>query len=187
MLAARLLLGWGLTLGLFLGACVTPTAGPSAPTSAPTSTPPLPTPAGAPTSVKAAFPQPTSIVEAAYVAVEAGFFAQHGLEVSLSQVEANAQVASVLSGEIPYAFCADPANESAVVAAIARYTQSSLEDARTGYEAMRPVTASKPVPTEDPEAVRNVLAVSPNPQVATTDPTSLIDNSILESLRATTT
>jgi ABC-type nitrate/sulfonate/bicarbonate transport system substrate-binding protein len=83
-----------------------------------------------------------------------------------------------------WTFCADPANESAVVAAIARYTQSSVEDAQTGYEAMRPVIASKPVPTEDPEAVRNVLAVSPNPQVASTDPTSLIDNSILESLRS---
>lgn len=81
-----------------------------------------------------------------------------------------------------WSFCADPANESAVVTAIANYTQSPLEDARTGYEAMRPVIASKRVPTEDAEAVRNVLAVSPNPQVAAINPNSLIDNSILESL-----
>ena len=318
-----------------------PVGGVTGPATTPKRVAALGVPPTGPVAVKAAFPQPTSIVEAAFVAVDNGFFAQNGLEVSLSQVEANAQVASLLAGEIPYAFtgaaqtanadlggadlvmvatsadlpvfslyaqprfqtvqdlagqtigitsagtatdaaarlflrhyglegqvtvapsggsqpailaaisqgliaggilappvtsvaarqglrelvngtslgvpmnitglvlsrryihdhtdevrrfltayqqawtfCADPANQAAVVAAIAKYTQSPLEDARTGYEAMRPVIASRAVPSEDVEAVRNVLTVSPNPQVAKTDPSTLVDNSILESLPA---
>jgi NitT/TauT family transport system substrate-binding protein len=90
-----------------------PTVAPTAaPTSAPTAEPkPAATATPAPaaqttpsqlTSIKAAYPQATSVQGAAFVAKEQGFFAQHGLDVELTRVGGPAQAAAMLAGELQF-------------------------------------------------------------------------------------
>ncbi|MCA1646354.1 MAG: ABC transporter substrate-binding protein [Chloroflexi bacterium] len=52
--------------------------------------------------VKGAYAQASSVQGALYVAREKGFFANHGLDVQLSQVGGTQQVAALLSGELQF-------------------------------------------------------------------------------------
>ena len=113
-----------LGLGCSAPAAVAPTSTPPAapkptvaPTAAPTTAPtPEPKPAATATpapaaqttpsqqlsSIKAAYPQATSVQGAAFVAKEQGFFAQHGLDVELARVGGPAQAAAMLAGELQF-------------------------------------------------------------------------------------
>ena len=75
-------------------------------TSAPAAAPAPPAPVGASpattVTVKGAFAQASSVQGALYVAREKGLFANHGLDVQLSQVGGTQQVAALLSGELQF-------------------------------------------------------------------------------------
>jgi NitT/TauT family transport system substrate-binding protein len=78
---------------------------PPQPTAAPAVATAAPAAAAKPATtitVKGAFAQASSVQGALYVAREKGFFANHGLDVQLSQVGGTQQVAALLSGELQF-------------------------------------------------------------------------------------
>ena len=83
-----------------------------------------------------------------------------------------------------WTFSANPANQSAVTAILAKYTKTSVDDAKAGYDYVFPVYSSKKTPTVDMTGVKNVLDLSPIPQVQSTDPTKLVDNTLMEQVGA---
>jgi len=78
----------------------------NAPASTPAAGAPAPTTAAAKPAttitVKGAYAQASSVQGVLYVAREKGFFANHGLDVQLSQVGGTLQVAALISGEIQF-------------------------------------------------------------------------------------
>jgi len=81
-----------------------------------------------------------------------------------------------------WTFCADPANEQAVVRTLAKYTKSDTQDTLVGYREMLRVWQGAKVPTVNSEAVANILELSTNPKVRAANPLAFIDNSVLESV-----
>jgi NitT/TauT family transport system substrate-binding protein len=82
-----------------------------------------------------------------------------------------------------WTFIANPANESAVVKVLAKYTQSDEATIRPGYMRGLKVWQSQKVPTENPEAVSNLLKLSDNPKARDVNPNDFIDNSLLQSIQ----
>jgi ABC-type nitrate/sulfonate/bicarbonate transport system substrate-binding protein len=83
-----------------------------------------------------------------------------------------------------WAFCADERNQAAVVAALARYTSASETDARAGYDTVKSVYTTKPVPDVGLEGVRTILDLTASPAARGADPSRWIDNSIIEGIAA---
>jgi ABC-type nitrate/sulfonate/bicarbonate transport system substrate-binding protein len=81
-----------------------------------------------------------------------------------------------------WTFCSDDANQPAVVAALVTYTKSSEADARAGYDAVKPVYATKSVPDVGIEGVRTILDLAASPAARNADPTRWIDNSIIDGI-----
>jgi NitT/TauT family transport system substrate-binding protein len=81
-----------------------------------------------------------------------------------------------------WSFSADERNQAAVVAALARYTNSSEADARAGYEAVKSVYATKPVPDVGLDGVRTILDLTASPAARNADPSRWIDNSIIDGI-----
>jgi NitT/TauT family transport system substrate-binding protein len=81
-----------------------------------------------------------------------------------------------------WAYCADPANKATVVQAIAKYTDSNIQDATDAYETMLPVWRKKPVPTVDPAGIAEVLKLTDNPKAHDIKPEQLIDNTIIQAV-----
>jgi NitT/TauT family transport system substrate-binding protein len=79
-------------------------------------------------------------------------------------------------------FVADPANRPAVVAVLAKYTESDERLAGLAYESMVPVWSTVKVPRVTREAVVNLLDVSGVPNAQSASPEQFYDNSIIDSL-----
>ncbi|HTD77374.1 MAG TPA: ABC transporter substrate-binding protein, partial [Chloroflexota bacterium] len=69
-----------------------------------------------------------------------------------------------------WAYAADSANKSEVVAVLAQYTQSDNRLAEIGYQAMVPIWTGNKTPRVNPQAVANLLQVSGVPEAATANP-----------------
>ena len=81
-----------------------------------------------------------------------------------------------------WTFCADPANEQAVVQTLAKYTKSDSQDALVGYKEMLRVWRGAKAPTVNPAAVADILELSTNPKVRAANSLQFIDNSVLQSV-----
>jgi len=80
-------------------------------------------------------------------------------------------------------FLADPANETASIQTLAKWTQTDEKVAKESYDYVYPVWSGSKLPTVDPQAIANILnIVSTNPKAKEASPDQFIDNSILQSL-----
>jgi NitT/TauT family transport system substrate-binding protein len=81
-----------------------------------------------------------------------------------------------------WAYAADSANKSEVVAVLAQYTQSDNRLAEIGYQAMVPIWTGNKTPRINPQAVANLLQVSGVPEAATANPDQFFDDSLIDSV-----
>jgi ABC-type nitrate/sulfonate/bicarbonate transport system substrate-binding protein len=79
-------------------------------------------------------------------------------------------------------YAADPANRDEVIKIVAKWTESSPEDAAVGYETMAKVLRATKVPAVDPASVASILSVATDPKAQAAQPETFIDNSIINSL-----
>ena len=81
-----------------------------------------------------------------------------------------------------WAYAADSANKSEVVAVLAQYTQSDNRLAEISYQAMVPIWTGNKTPRVNPQAVANLLQVSGVPEAATANPDQFFDDSLIDSI-----
>jgi ABC-type nitrate/sulfonate/bicarbonate transport system substrate-binding protein len=81
-----------------------------------------------------------------------------------------------------WAYAADSANKSEVVAVLAQYTQSDNRLAEIGYQAMVPIWTGNKTPRVNPQAVANLLQLSGVPEAATANPDQFFDDSLSDSV-----
>lgn len=81
-----------------------------------------------------------------------------------------------------WAYAADPANKTEVVAVLAQYTQSDNRLAEISYQAMVPIWTGNKTPRVNPQAVSNLLQVSGVPEAASANPDQFFDDSLIDSV-----
>ncbi|HLG74068.1 MAG TPA: ABC transporter substrate-binding protein [Chloroflexota bacterium] len=135
-----------------------------------------------PTSEQAAKAGFTELVDGVTMGVPAS---TNSLGVTRAYLQSNREtVLNFLRGyQDAWTFISNPANEDAVVKVIAKYTKSDEDSVRPGYERGLKYWQTLKVPTENPEAVTNLLKLSDNPKAANANPNDFIDNSLLESIQ----
>jgi NitT/TauT family transport system substrate-binding protein len=79
-------------------------------------------------------------------------------------------------------YAADPANKDEVVKIVAKWTQSTPEDATVGYETMARVLKTTKVPSVDPASVASILSVATDPKAQAAKADTFIDNSFIQSI-----
>jgi ABC-type nitrate/sulfonate/bicarbonate transport system substrate-binding protein len=81
-----------------------------------------------------------------------------------------------------WTYAAQAGNQAAVIAALARYSDSPPDVAKVAYDYMLPVWAGKKTPTVDPRGIASSIALSTNPKAKDAKPEDFIDNSLLEGI-----
>ena len=79
-------------------------------------------------------------------------------------------------------WAADPANKDEVVKIVAKWTQSTPEDAAVGYDTMARVLKATKVPSVDPASVASILSVATDAKAQAAKPDTFIDNSFIQSI-----
>ncbi|HLY64189.1 MAG TPA: ABC transporter substrate-binding protein [Chloroflexota bacterium] len=82
-----------------------------------------------------------------------------------------------------WTFLGDPANKTAAINVLAKYTKSDPATVEPGYEAALKVWKGSKTPAVHPEAVTNLVKLSDDPVVRATNPSDVIDNSLLQSIQ----
>lgn len=80
-----------------------------------------------------------------------------------------------------WAYSADPAHKDEVVKIVAKWTESTPEDAAVGYQTMVDVISKAKVPAVDPASVASILSVSNDAKSEASKPDTFIDNSFINS------
>jgi NitT/TauT family transport system substrate-binding protein len=135
-----------------------------------------------PTSEQAAKAGFTELVDGVTMGVPAN---TNSLGVTRAYLQSNRDtVLNFLRGyQDAWTFISNPANENAVVKVIAKYTKSDEAAVKPGYERGLKYWQTLKSPTENPEAVSNLLKLSDNPKAANANPNDFIDNSLLQSIQ----